>query len=444
MRITILALGAPGDVQPVVAFALGLERAGHEVRLAAPPSSKDLVTAHGLEFAPLGRRPEPGATGPSVRWNARSMLAAGRLYVRSVFSRNAAPTWPVKLPFLERIMDDCWTACQQSDLILLCRHIPWFYHVVEATGIPYILWDIYPFTVTREFPSLHVFNVFRSWPRAATALSNWFGGRFNAWTHRIGERLLFDVSVRLTNPWRQERLKLPPVTNTKPYAASGSADSMVLYAFSRLVAAPSDWPASHHLTGYWFLDRPVEWQAPANLLQFLSAGAPPICFYFARHNPKNYVATIIAALKQTPFRAIVLAPKESLGGATVPDNVLVIDSIPHDWLFQRTSAVVHQGDTTTTGEVLRAGVPSVVVLSGRGMLFWADRLYKLGVAPMPIAKGGLSPTTLTAVLRSTLENSALRERAAALSRQIQAEDGVAQAVELLRLHSGTRRNQSCS
>src|SRR5262249_29604567 len=146
MRITILALGAPGDVQPVVAFALALERAGHTVRLAAPPPSRNLVTSHGLEFVTLGRPLDPNAPPSTNRWTARSTMAAIRQYLQSLFSRKSAPVWPVKMPFVERLMDDCWSACEKADVILLCRHLPWFYHVVEATGIPYMLWDIYPFT----------------------------------------------------------------------------------------------------------------------------------------------------------------------------------------------------------------------------------------------------------------------------------------------------------
>ena len=37
MNITILTHGTRGDVQPFVALALGLQKAGHRVRLAAPP-----------------------------------------------------------------------------------------------------------------------------------------------------------------------------------------------------------------------------------------------------------------------------------------------------------------------------------------------------------------------------------------------------------------------
>ena len=53
MHITILAYGSRGDVQPYVALGVGLRRAGHTVRLAAPEPFESFVTEYGLEFAPL-------------------------------------------------------------------------------------------------------------------------------------------------------------------------------------------------------------------------------------------------------------------------------------------------------------------------------------------------------------------------------------------------------
>lgn len=39
MRITTLTYGSRGDVQPYIAVGRGLQRAGHQVRLAAPRTS---------------------------------------------------------------------------------------------------------------------------------------------------------------------------------------------------------------------------------------------------------------------------------------------------------------------------------------------------------------------------------------------------------------------
>jgi sterol 3beta-glucosyltransferase len=55
MQITVLAIGSRGDVQPLLALAVGLQQTSrHEVRFTAPDDFGALAKEHGLEFSPLG------------------------------------------------------------------------------------------------------------------------------------------------------------------------------------------------------------------------------------------------------------------------------------------------------------------------------------------------------------------------------------------------------
>ena len=58
MYITILTYGSRGDVQPFLALALGLQKAGHTVKLAAPHRFADFVEEHDVSFVPLAGDPE--------------------------------------------------------------------------------------------------------------------------------------------------------------------------------------------------------------------------------------------------------------------------------------------------------------------------------------------------------------------------------------------------
>lgn len=73
MRISILTVGTRGDVQPFVAFGVGLRAAGHDVRLCAHPEFEPLVSGHGLEFAPLaaGALSRGQETEEGRRWAQR-------------------------------------------------------------------------------------------------------------------------------------------------------------------------------------------------------------------------------------------------------------------------------------------------------------------------------------------------------------------------------------
>ena len=52
MRITIIAIGTRGDVQPAIALGKALQGRGHRVRLLAGANFADWIRSHGLEAAP--------------------------------------------------------------------------------------------------------------------------------------------------------------------------------------------------------------------------------------------------------------------------------------------------------------------------------------------------------------------------------------------------------
>jgi sterol 3beta-glucosyltransferase len=445
MRITILALGTRGDVQPAVALALGLQRAGHSVRVAAPPLSQDLVTGHGLDYAPLGDPPKTRRAGKQISLTGIVAFVSRTVYLflRSLFSRTAGPAWPAKTPDLDRLMDCSLAACEGADAIIFPFITIWVYHIAEKMRVPCYLWDTHPLTPTRAFPDFQFTGIFPAWFRFARILPSWFreGGGFNLLSHRFVQRILLSLGLRLTNAWRAQRLHLPMLRNIGPLAKLYNNGAVVLYCYSPLIVPkPDDWPAFHYVAGYWFLDRKDEWNPPAELLRFLADGPPPVCIGFGSardRNPERLTRIVMEALTRAECRGILLTGRGGLSNTIEPPpNVFVIDSVPHDWLFPRVAAVVHHCGAGTCGAVLRAGIPSIAVPWWGDMYFWADRLHRIGVSPPFIPKGNLSADRLAEAIRIAVKDAVLRERAAEIGRRIASEDGVARAVEILedRLH----------
>lgn len=54
MKVTIIAPGSRGDVQPYVALGKGLKDAGHSVQILTTQDFHELVTTYGLDFVDLG------------------------------------------------------------------------------------------------------------------------------------------------------------------------------------------------------------------------------------------------------------------------------------------------------------------------------------------------------------------------------------------------------
>lgn len=57
MNITMISIGSRGDVQPYIALAKGLQKDGHNVKIATHEEFRSWVIGHGIKFAPLAGNP---------------------------------------------------------------------------------------------------------------------------------------------------------------------------------------------------------------------------------------------------------------------------------------------------------------------------------------------------------------------------------------------------
>jgi UDP:flavonoid glycosyltransferase YjiC (YdhE family) len=76
-------------------------------------------------------------------------------------------------------------------------------------------------------------------------------------------------------------------------------------------------------------------------------------------------------------------------------------------------------------------VPSIVIPFLIDQPFWGKHVYDLGVGPAPIPRSKLTVDRLAQAIQEAATNTAMRQRAADLGTKIQAEDGIANAVEVI-------------
>jgi len=261
------------------------------------------------------------------------------------------------------------------------------------------------------------------------------GGIYNRLTYVFEEQLRWQLTRKIINRCRQEILKLPPVPITGLYSQQQKQQLPLLHCFSpSVLPKPSDWPGRAYVTGYWFLDRPDDWQPPKELVDFIAAGSPPISIGFGSMSDLEAKELVLNALVETRQRGILLTGWGGLSSIDLPDNVFKIDSVPHDWLFPQMTAVVHHGGTGTTAAVLRAGVPSITVPFAVDHPFWGRTVASLGVGTSPILRKDLTAEKLVAAIRTATSDEAMKARARVLGEKIRSEDGVARAVEIFHRH----------
>ena len=107
------------------------------------------------------------------------------------------------------------------------------------------------------------------------------------------------------------------------------------------------------------------------------------------------------------------------------------DYTPYDWLFERSTAVIHHGGAGTTGKALRAGLPNIVVPFTSDQPFWGRLVYKLGAGPKPISPRKLTAARLALAIDSTINDQEVRSRVQMISEGLKYENGAAQAIKII-------------
>ncbi|MFN2133163.1 MAG: glycosyltransferase [Anaerolineae bacterium] len=413
MRITVLAAGSRGDVLPCAVLGQALARKGHQVCLVSLENYAPLAAAHGLSFHPLpgdARAILGGQHGIALAESGQGVIRMWRGAMRSFgvaargYTRQLGALGPT-----DAILNQLPGALFGIDL-------------AEQRGVPLVMAAVIPLTRTRAFPMV-------AFPAPPIPLP-----AYNALTYRIAEQLVWQAFRQVVNRWRRGELGLAPWPWRGYYHHLAAHAVPVVNGFSaHVVPRPHDWAEHVHITGYW-LPPEDAWQPPSDLLRFLDAGSPPVLIGFGSmpiRDPQRVTGIVLDALRQSGQRGILSAAWGELAQDELPETVHEIGYVPYRWLLPRTAAVVHHGGSGTTGVGLWAGVPTIVVPFLFDQFFWGRRVAELGVGPRSLPYRDLSAERLAAAIDMAASDADIRRRAAALGAQIRAENGIANAVQII-------------
>jgi sterol 3beta-glucosyltransferase len=410
MNVTILTVGSRGDVEPYLALAVGLQKSGHEVTIAAPAAYAEWIHSFGVKSA-------------VTRFDAGELMARRQRKEAGSGSRNPWGTGQEA----SGIISDYDAASKGADLILQTG-IAWGgIEVARVNNAAVAFAYPFPVTHTREFPVFHL------------AFRRSFGGAYNLWTHRVAQRIAWRVLGKVLTGWRSEHglSKLRSLPEMLDQAPAKGAPTLYLFSPS-VLPKPADWPATDHVTGYWFLPAPAAWQPSRELQDFLDSGPRPVLVGFgsmgAPHAERRTLE-VVRALEESGNRGIVVTGGgRALARVNAPSSVMFIDNAPFSYLFPRMSAVVHHGGASTTATALRAGVPSVIMPVGFDQFAWSHTIEKLGLGVHGGMMARLNAKRLSRSISTVVNDATFRNRAVAMADRIGREDGVAKAVEILERH----------
>lgn len=411
--IVLHCWGSYGDVNPYIGLGLELRRRGHRPIVATNEYFRGAVEREGLGFHPT--RPQ--------------LDAAGDPRVAAIMDPRHGPETllrEIMVPAVRDSYDDLAAALPGADLLVshpLSFAAPL---LAEQTGIRWASSVLSPlsFFSRQDLPVLP----------AAPSLKRmeWLG----AW---VGE-VVVALARRATRPWMEpvfalrRELGLPP--GGHPLFEGQHAPALVLALFPTVLAEPRpDWPPNVARTGQVAYTASHGDRLAPELETFLAAGPPPVVFTLGSSAvllSGDFYEESIAAMRRLGGRAVLLAGQETAGRLRdrASSDLLLLDAAPHDLLFPRAAAIVHQCGIGTLSAALRAGRPFLSVPFSHDQPDNAHRAERLGVS-RTLAPTAYRHARVAAELTRLLRDPGYGRHAQDVGERVRGEGGATASCEQL-------------
>ena len=235
MRIVLSSFGTLGDIHPLIALSLELQRRGHVPVLAVPELFRPKIVSLGLEFAPVGPILDP----------EDNRLVAMLMDIRKGTERTLRE---ILFPAIRQSYSELLAAVEASggaDLMLAGELVYQAPLVAEVTGIPWASHVLAPLSFFSRYdaPVLPPYPMLARLQPALPGMGRVIA-RFARW-----------VTRSWPEPIYQLRAELGLGRGPDPIFEAKHSPYLVLAMFSPLLGEPQpDWPVATKVTGFAFYD----------------------------------------------------------------------------------------------------------------------------------------------------------------------------------------------
>lgn len=381
-----------------------LQRAGHDVVLAASPDSAPLAASFGVPFIACGRDVNRWLEELRVEHlGVRELMREFRSFMRAELTTQA--------PLLIE-------AGRGADVVVTGGLQPLGAMVGEVLGAR----SLYAF----YFP-----NLLPSDEHAPAFMPTWSGPRFfNRALHGVARAFFKSAILPPLNAARTAH-GLAPLA----HIWDGFPHDFLLAWDQAISPGPADFDESWRRLRHPARGFPVGALLPApaplpdEVERFLAEG--PCAFIGFGSMPDADPAATRALLEEATRAAGVNAIVQGRA-LSREGHLLVVPSTSHAALFPRMVAIAHHCGAGTTAAASRSGVPQIAVPHFIDQPMWAKRLRALGVSAGTLHRKGLRAGELAAALKRCCEDDRLRANARELSARLAVTDPVGAAVEVVR------------
>ncbi len=413
-KIVLAPYGSLGDLHPFLALAIELRKRGHDIKIATLEPFREKIAMLEFEFVPM--RPE---FSPEDKETAKIVMDA-RTGTERLLKEYL-------LPNTFEMYEDLMAATEDADLLIPGEIVFAAHSVAEKRNLKWISTTLAPLSLFSSYDG----NIY---PNAQWLKHfNFLGVRF----HQTVFWAMSRVIQNWLEPYRQFRRKIGLDENHDPIVKDKHSDLLNLAMFSKVLGKPQpDWHSPTLQTGFCFYDGQTDMgKMPADLEQFLSGGEPPIVFTLgsaAVMDARDFYEQSIEAAKILNKRAVMLYGIFNEPPKGLDEQRVAFDYAPYSRVFPRAACVVHQGGVGTTAQVLRAGVPHLIMPYSHDQPDNAARCERLGVAKT-ISRDDYNAENAANELGKLLENKSYQAKADEAKRIIEAEDGTQTACDAIEM-----------
>jgi len=405
MKIVVSTYGSLGDLHPLLALGIELRRRGHEIVVNTLEVYREKISALGFEFFPL----RPDVNPEDDRELARELMDA-KTGTKKILKE-------IILPNMRPMYDDLMKALTGADAFISGEVVYPAASAAEKTGIKWITTSLAPASFLSPYDPFV--------PPTAQWLKHI---RFlGAGVHGVIYSVIRRMVATWLEPYREFRRSIDLDENHDPVFKDKFSDLLHLAMFSKVLGKPQpDWHRPTLQSGFCFYDGQSDLgEMPEGLQKFLDAGEPPIVFTLgsaAVMDARDFFEESAKAARILNRRAVLLygifnqPPKES------DENIAAFDYAPYSLVFPRAACVVHQGGVGTTAQVLRAGVPHLIMPYSHDQPDNASRCERLGAARI-ISRDDYTARAAANILREILRNKIYKTNAVEASKIINGESG---------------------
>lgn len=404
-------MGSLGDLHPMIALALELRKRGHKPVINTWEGYREKVEDLELEFRPLR---------PNVDPSDRELL-------RKTMDARTGPEMVIKeliFPALDDMYEDLAAACDGADLLINGEIVYASASIVEKTGIKWISTSLAPLSLfSCEDPNIYPTAEWLEYLRPMPAFMH---------------RALFSVMRLRLNSWYEPykafRRGLGLSEDHDPIFDDKYSNLLHLAMFSKAIGLPqSDWYSPTLQTGFCFFDESESGSLDPGITEFLDAGEPPIVFTLgsaAVMDARDFFDESAKAAKILNRRALLLYGRDNEPPKGLDETMMAYPYAPYSQVFPRAACVVHQAGIGTTAQVLRAGVPHLIMPYSHDQPDNAARCRRAGVAEV-IGRDRYDADSAAGALAPILSDPKYRENAVALKRIVDAEYGTVIACDAI-------------